>query len=181
MRCFLSLMTVLSLGLSGGLVADADDGSNIKHAVPADSAMMQADFERLATWSKHSQRIKSRRQIADADAVGAKGQRRRESKSRVSVSHRRLPKTVRACSRVISGKTHGQARYPAGAGNLYSLRSHHRFHMRRQDRQSHRHSVLQSPQPVPRQSQLCSAQIGHKVVHHRIHHASPRHPSGPFG
>ena len=61
MRCFLSLMTVLSLGLSGGLVADADDGSNIKHAVPADSAMMQADFERLAT----GQSIRSASKVED--------------------------------------------------------------------------------------------------------------------
>ena len=49
MRCFLYLMTVLSLGLSGGLVADADDASDIKHVIPSDSAMMHADFERIAS------------------------------------------------------------------------------------------------------------------------------------
>jgi hypothetical protein len=48
MRCLLLLPTVLWLGLFGSAAA-ADDGGDIRQVIPADAAMMRADFERLAT------------------------------------------------------------------------------------------------------------------------------------
>lgn len=51
MRCLILFATVLCLGLFSGSAAVADDASDIKQAIPADAAMMRADFEKLATSS----------------------------------------------------------------------------------------------------------------------------------
>ena len=49
MRCLLLLTTLLCLSLIDGSIAAADECSDIRHVIPADAAMMHADFERLAT------------------------------------------------------------------------------------------------------------------------------------
>ncbi len=51
MRPLLILATILCLGLVDALVATGDDSDDVKRAIPADSAMMHTDFERLITSS----------------------------------------------------------------------------------------------------------------------------------
>ena len=48
MRCRLLIAVMVGLGLACAPAFSADDESEIKHAIPLDSAMMQADFDRLA-------------------------------------------------------------------------------------------------------------------------------------